>query len=251
MRNGSLLGVAAVGLLAGCATVPALPEAPQVPIPVRSDAFTPYYLQVGDVLAVRLMLNPELNEETTVRPDGMISTTVVGGIPAAGHTVEEVAETLRRAYSKEMQKPRLTLVVRSFAATKLYVGGEVQLPGEYDTSGGPSMSLSQAIARAGGLKISGDDGKIFIIRRPGGSGATPQFLSVRYNDVMHGRDPAADVLLASYDVVYVPKTGISEVYGFWNQYVEQFVHPSVGFNYLINSSGGGTAVVNQPVTTGR
>jgi polysaccharide export outer membrane protein len=237
-----------VGLLAGCATVPNLPPAPQVPVPVRAETYVPYYLQPGDVLSIRLMLNPELNEETTVRPDGMISTTVVGSIPAAGHTVEEVAATLRQAYSKEMTKPRLTVVVRTFGANKLYVGGEVQLPGEYD-SAGPSLSLSQVIARAGGLKITGDDSKIFIIRRPSGGGATPQFLSVRYNDVVGGRDPTADVLLASYDVVYVPKTGIAEVYAFWNQYVEQFAHPSVGFNYLINNATGGTAVVNQPVTT--
>jgi len=249
MRAGSLLWVATVGALAGCATVPNLPAAPPVPIPVRSDAYTPYYLQVGDQLAVRLMLNPELNEDTLVRPDGMISTTVVGSIPAAGRTVEEVSEALRRAYSKDMQKPRLTVVVRSFAPNRLFVGGEVQLPGQYDSTG-QAFSLSQAIARAGGLKITGDDGKIFIIRRSGT--ATPQFLSVRYNDVIGGRDPAADVLLSSNDVVYVPKTGIAEVYGFWNQYVEQFVHPSFGFNYLVNNAtGGGTAVVTQPTVNAR
>ena len=48
------------------------------------------------------------------------------------------------------------MVVRSFAPTRIYVGGEVNNPGEFITVG-PTLTLSQAIARAGGLKLSSDD----------------------------------------------------------------------------------------------
>ena len=37
----------------------------------------PYRIQVGDVLGIRLLLNPDLNEDVVVRPDGHMSTTVV------------------------------------------------------------------------------------------------------------------------------------------------------------------------------
>jgi len=111
----------------------------------------PYRIQVGDVLDVRLMLNPELNEEVAVRPDGHISTTVVPDEPAAGRTVPEVAASLRRDYSHDLQNPRISVVVKSFAPTRIYVGGEVVNPGEFITVG-PTLTLSQAIARAGGTK---------------------------------------------------------------------------------------------------
>ena len=73
---------------------------------------------------------------------------------------------------------------------------------------------------------------MFIIRR--GPGDKPEFLSVKWKALRQGRDPNADVRLAPYDVVYVPKLGIAEVYQFYNQYIGQFANPSFGFSYLLN-----------------
>ena len=176
---------------------------------------TPYRIQVGDVLDVRLMLNPELNEEVAVRPDGRISTTVVPDELAYNRTVPELAAALRQDYAKDLRNPRLSVVVKSFAPTRIYVGGEVNNPGEMINIG-PTLTLSQAIARAGGHKVRGDSDAVFIIRR--GPNDVPQYFSVRYSDVIKGRDATADVRLAPFDVVYVPKTGIAEVFDWVNQY---------------------------------
>jgi len=242
--------------LAACSVVPTLPPAPAVPAPESFTANLPAYrIQVGDVLEVRLLLNPELNEEVTVRPDGHISTTVVPDALAYGTTPGDLAATLRKAYSKELQNPRVSVVVKSFAPTRVYVGGEVNVPGEFITVG-PTLTLSQALARAGGTKLSSDDTAVFIIRR--GPGDKPEFLSTRWRQVRQGKDANADVRLAPYDVVYVPKLGIAEVYQFYNQYIEQFAHPSFGFSYLLNQtgntsvvSGGGTVTTVAPATSTR
>src|SRR6185312_4703412 len=111
-------------------------------------------------------------------------------------TVTDLAASLRKAYSKDLNNPRVSVVVKSFAPTRVYVGGEVNTPGEFITVG-PSLTLSQAIARAGGTKLSGDDASIFIIRR--GAGDTPEFLSTSYSALKHARDASADVRLAPYD----------------------------------------------------
>jgi polysaccharide export outer membrane protein len=202
IRSAAPAGAALMGLavLAACSTVPTLPPAPMEP---EASTFTanlpPYRIQVGDVLEVRLLLNPELNEEVTVRPDGHISTTAIPDALAYGMTPADLADQLRR--------------------------------GEFITVG-PSLSLSQALARAGGTRLSSDDTAVFVIRR--GPGDKPQFLSTRWKAVRQGRDPEADIRLAPYDVVYVPKLGIAEVYQFYNQYLQQFVNPSFGFSYLLN-----------------
>jgi len=50
-------------------------------------------------------------------------------------------------------------------------------------------------------------------------------------------------------VVYVPRSGIAEVYRYFNQYVQQFVPISWGFSYLVGNGGGGggsTTVVQAP-----
>lgn len=225
--------------LAACTNTSNLPPAPPEPVVLGPSApLPPYRLQVGDVLDVRLMLNPELNEEVTVRPDGHISTTVASDEVAAGRTISELDAALRSDYSHDLQNPRLSIVVKSFAPTRIYVGGEVNNPGEFITVG-PTLTLSQAIARSGGVKLSSDEASVFIIRR--GANDQPELLSVRYRAVEHAQDPAADVRLAPYDVVYVPKLGVAEVYKWYNQYVQQFANPSMGFSYIINP--GAAAIV--------
>lgn len=234
--------VAGAVALAACSPVPSLPPAPMEPaVSTFSANLPPYRIQVGDVLDVRLLLNPELNEEVTVRPDGHISTTAVPDALAYGRTPAELANTLRGVYAHDLQNPRVSVEVKSFAPTRVYVGGEVNTPGEFITVG-PTLTLSQAIARAGGTKLSSDDTSVFIIRR--GPGDKPEFLSAKWKALRQGRDPNADVRLAPYDVVYVPKLGIAEVYQFYNQYVGQFANPSFGFSYLLNPTAttGGTVI---------
>jgi polysaccharide export outer membrane protein len=246
LRGAVLLG--SVAALAACTSTSGMTPAPPVPDPTAGYAaeLTPYRLQVGDVLDVRLMLNPELNEEVAVRPDGHISTTVVLDEVAYNRTVPELAAALRQDYAKDLRNPRLSVIVKSFAPTRLYVGGEVNNAGELINIG-PTLTLSQAIARAGGHKVRGDTNAIFIIRR--GPNDVPQFFSVRYDDVIKGRDPTADVRLAPYDVVYVPKTGIAEVFDWFNQYFLQFVPVSWGFSYVVGNGGGSTVIPTATATT--
>jgi polysaccharide export outer membrane protein len=242
------LAVSAVAALPACTSVSNFPPAPPVPSPEAgyTSYLTPYRIQIGDVLSIRLLLNPELNEDVTVRPDGHISTTVVSDERAYGRTVPQLAAALQRDYSSQLQNPHLTVVVRSFAPTRIYVGGEVNTPGEF-ISVGPPPTLSQAISRAGGLRLSGAEGSVFIIRR--GPGNRPEFLSTRWGAIQHASDPAADVELAPFDVVYVPRTGIAEVYRYFNQYLQQFVPVSWGFSYVVGNGGTGATVVQSPAAT--
>jgi polysaccharide export outer membrane protein len=228
-----MAGLLLTAMTTGCMMVPNdLPQAPLVPEvpPVEATALPDYRLQVGDVVQIRLLLNPELNEEVSVRPDGRISTTVVQDEAAYGRTPSELAAALRKDYSKDLQQPRVTVVVKSFAPARTYVGGEVNNPGEFSTVG-PSLTLTQAIARAGGLKLSADSSHVFIIRRD--AGGPPKYLATRFDAATHAQDPMADVQLAPYDVVYVPKLGIAEVYKWYNQHIQQFANPNFNFMYII------------------
>ena len=221
-------------LLGGCAqTESNLPPAPEISTPLAGGpaVLPPYKVQVGDLLDVKLFLNPELNEEVVVRPDGMISTTLAEDIPAYNRTPAEISAELRDHYRSTLTDPQISVIVHTFAPNRIYVAGEVNTPGEFVTVG-PNLTVSQAVARAGGVKLSAAQGRIFVLRR--GEGDKPQALQVNYLDVISGKDPAADVRLAQYDVVYVPRTGVYEAYTFWNQFVQQFVPFNWGFSYNIN-----------------
>lgn len=228
------LCMAGTVLLAGCAqTESNLPPVPQVATPMSGGPTTlpAYRVQVGDLLDVKLFLNPELNEEVVVRPDGMISTTLAEEIPAYNRTPAEISAALRERYRATLTDPQISVIVHTFAPNRVYVAGEVNNPGEFVTVG-PNLTISQAIARAGGVKLSAAQARIFILRR--GEGDKPVALQANYLDVISGKDPLADARLAQYDVVYVPRTGIYEAYTFWNQFVQQFVPMNWGFSYNIN-----------------
>jgi polysaccharide export outer membrane protein len=212
---------------------------PPVPTPTTPQATrsAPYRVQVGDQLAIRLFLTPELNEDVTVRPDGRITTQIAEAIPAAGYTPEQVALSLRSAYAAELKEPRITVEVKAASPMRVYVAGEVVAAGEFTTQG-PPMTLLQAVARAGGLRVTGDANRVLIVRR--GADNRPSVLITHYAEALAGKDPAADLDLQPFDVVIVPRTSIAEVYIWVNQHIQQFVPVSWGFSYnvspLVNSA---------------
>jgi polysaccharide export outer membrane protein len=192
---------------------------------------SPYRVQVGDILTLRLYTAPELNEDIAVRPDGRITTTLVQSLPAAGRTPDEIAADLRQVYAHELKDPALTVEVKSPSPCRIYVAGEVVSPGELDTQG-PNLTLMQAVARAGGLRTDGDQDHVLILRH--GPADTPIVLAADYRGASSGTVPEADIRLAPFDVVYVPRTGIGQAYIWFNQHFQQFVPVSWGFSYNVN-----------------
>ncbi len=233
-RSGSVLIILAGASLSACSTtVSNLPKLPPQPGPETGavSALPPYKVQVGDVLDVKLFLNPELNDEVTVRPDGMISTGLAEDVPAYNRTPTEISAELRSRYRANLSNPQISVVVKSFAPNRIYVGGEVTNPGEFITVG-PNLTVAQAIARAGGVKLSADRSRVFVIRR--GPGDVPQAFSVDYMGIIDASHPEGDSRLAQYDIVYVPRTGMYDVYVIWNQLVQQFIPYNFGFAYNVN-----------------
>ncbi len=237
-----LAGAACAALLsvtlAGCGTLasplPPITEAPEPappPEPAESDI---YRLRVGDVVDVKFLLNPELNEELTVGPDGRVSTFDAENIPVAGRRASDVSADLRIWYRKLLKEPRLSVTVKKYAQAPVFVGGEVVSPGEFLSDGLP-LTLSQAVARSGGMKLSASPGEAFIIRR--GPDDKPAAYAVRYDRLVRG-DASADVRLAPYDLVYLPRTSVAEAFVYFNQYVQQFLPVSWGFSYQINPEAG-------------
>ncbi len=190
-----------------------------------------YLLQIGDTMDVKVRLNPELNEQVIVPPDGLVSTTIAEDVMAYGRTVKELRRSLTKQYAKELTDPRLSVILRSFAPNRVYVTGEVTLPGEFVTVG-PSLTLLQAIARAGGLKNSANPDNIIVIRHK--NGEAPVAYTVDYESAQNGTDPLSDAKLAAYDVVFVPRSGVADVYVYFQQFVQQFLPPSFGMSYQLN-----------------
>jgi len=230
MPNTDFAGIAvvrrrlAVGLLLGLAACAPLPVVPETAPPPLAAAPPRYALQPGDQLEVKFLYNPELNEQVTIQPDGRFTLPMAPDTIAAGRTLDEVTQNLNSAYSRELRDPRIVVQLKNALPTRIYVGGEVVSPGEY-INVGPPLTFAQAIARAGGLKNSANQERIIIVRREPGGRATPY--GVNFVDAAGGVE-GADVVLAPYDHVFVPRTGVANVYLAYQQYFQQFLPSSLG-----------------------
>jgi len=191
----------------------------------------PYRLQVGDTMDIKVRLNPELNEQVIIPPDGLVSTTMAEDVPALGKTIAELRSGLKEQYKSKLNNPQLSIIMRSFAPNRIYVTGEVNVPGEFVTAG-PSLTLLQSIARAGGLKNSAGTSNVLILRHSENAPAAAYLAN--YDLASSGKDPASDVRLAPYDVVFVPRSDVADVYVYFQQFVQQFLPANFGLGYQLN-----------------
>jgi polysaccharide export outer membrane protein len=221
------LGVVLAGL-AGCSAWQPLPQVDRK-VPPQEAALVPapYRLQIGDQLDIRFRHNPELDDSATVQPDGRFQLRMAPDVVASGKTLIELTKELNDQYRTELEDPAVTVILRTALPLRFYVGGEVNVPGEFLVLG-PPLTLVQAIARAGGLKNSANPQQVVLARR--GSSTKPELYSVSYSDATTGADPAADVVLQPYDALFVPRTSVANIYLFYQQTIQQFVPDSFGLN---------------------
>lgn len=194
---------------------------------------TEYVIHVGDELGIKFFYNPALNEEVKVRPDGRISLQLIDEVMAAGQTPAALAKQLRELYSSEMDRPEISVIVRTFAAQRVYVDGEVARPGELPLSG--ELTVLQAIAQAGGVTDRARLKDILVIRKRSDGSPSVVRVDIRKN---HSSKEVliADFDLAPSDIVFVSRKTISNVNIWIDQYIRRNIPitMTLGFRYTLN-----------------
>jgi protein involved in polysaccharide export with SLBB domain len=228
------LVVGVMAAISGCSysksTTPpieALPAASQQLVP-------PYLIQPGDTLDIKFFYNPELNETVTVRPDGYISLQLVNEVKAAGLQPSQLNEALTQLYARELKKPVIAVIVKTFAGQRVYVGGEVGQQGLITMPAG--LTALQAVMQSGGFKNTAQPSETLVIRK--GPDNRPVPVRVDLNTMLSGSTAGQDFRLQPDDIVYVPKSPIAQANLFVKQYIEElflFRGVSLGFTWELHS----------------
>jgi polysaccharide export outer membrane protein len=166
------------------------------PLPVAEPS---YLLGPEDMVKISVWKDEQLTQEVVVRPDGMISFPLVGDIPAAGRTVEDVRLELVKRLNKFVPNPHVSVLATKILSYKVYVIGRVNKPGEFLV--GHYTDVLQALSLAGGLTPFAAENDIRVMRRDRGEQRVFQF---RYGDVRKGKDLGQNIILERGDVVVVP-----------------------------------------------
>jgi polysaccharide biosynthesis/export protein len=166
-----------------------------------------YQLCKGDIFDLTFPITPEFNQTVTVHPDGYITLTNVGDLYVAGRTVPELRELIRTAYGKVLHDPVINVVLKDFDKPYFIAGGEIGHPGRYELRS--DMTLTQAIAIAGGFSESSKHSQVLLFRHVSNEWTEVKVLNVK--KMFQERNLTEDLHLQSGDMFFVPQNRISKV----------------------------------------
>jgi polysaccharide biosynthesis/export protein len=206
-----LISVALTGCMAGKREpVAPLPPLAAAPSHAEEEVGPDYWLSPGDVVRVKYLYHPELDERLAVQPDGTINVPEVGVVRAQGRTTNEVAQDIQRVASERLREPVVTVIIEEIGQRKVYVAGEVRNPGFVFYREG--MTPLQAIFDRGGFTDVARSDSVLKIT---GMEATRLDLS----KTIRKGEPELSTLVPS-DVLYVPRTFIGDA----NAFVKLYFH---------------------------
>ena len=192
--------------------------------------FEPQYsLYPGDQIDIVVQTAPELSRTLTVGPDGRISMPMSEPIMVAGRSLPYVRKALEVELGKQLRDPTIAVTSRAFATQQIYVGGQVGQQGTYAIPG-PIGSL-EAIIMAGGFLPSAKTKEVAILRRAPNGGLMIRTINHK-SGMKHIRSYADNMQLRRGDIIFVPRSNISEIGLFMQQYFRDAlpVTPTLSYN---------------------
>jgi polysaccharide export outer membrane protein len=161
-----------------------------------------FLLGPEDVLEIAVWRNQDLSRATAIRPDGLISMSIVGDIQAAGLTANALAERIAERLAKFVTNPAVSVSVKEINSYSVFVLGEVMKPGKYQLKS--YTTLLQAISLAGGFTEFAKRNKLQVVRNgSNGDGRLHEIrIPVNYSDLLSGH--SGNFVLKPGDTVVVP-----------------------------------------------
>jgi polysaccharide export outer membrane protein len=205
--------LAAVALSLGvCAAQQVVADAPATKPATGSEKFQAraprYKLAPGDSFDVNFDLSPEFNQTgVAVQPDGFVTLRGVGDIKVQGMTVSELTQTIRTAYGKILNDPVVSVILKDFEKPYFVADGQIGKPGKYDLRG--SVTLTEAIAIAGGFTDSSRHSQVLLFRRVSDQWTEAKIFNLKKME--KSGNLKEDPLLHPGDMLFVPKNTFSKI----------------------------------------
>lgn len=184
--------------------------------PYYNNFFSTYRLGPEDVISVETFNQERYSRKgITVPPSGRISMPLIpGGVFVNGKTVEEVAEIIKKKYDEYIIDPQITVSLDKASSYRYSVIGDVGQPGIRLMN--HRMTVTEAIAEAGGVLSTGDKSKVVVLRRQNDGTLSP--IAVNLSSIYKGKAPDSTYLVPG-DQIVVPGNKLKkwqQIMGFAN-----------------------------------
>lgn len=162
-----------------------------------------YLIGAGDVLNIFVWRNPEVSGSFVVRPDGMITTSLVEDISASGKTPTELARSIEKILSTYLRDPVVTVTVSNFVgpfSQQIRVIGEAAKPQSINYT--QNMTLLDVMIRVGGLTEFADGNGAVLVRIE--NGKQKQY-DIHIEDLIKEGEISANVDMLPGDIIIIPE----------------------------------------------
>ncbi|WDE12241.1 XrtA/PEP-CTERM system exopolysaccharide export protein [Thalassomonas haliotis] len=183
---------------------PRLPSATLHPSTTSDVASYKYLIGAGDVLNIFVWRNPEVSGTFVVRPDGMITTSLVEDIQVSGKTPTELARSIEEILATYLRDPVVTVTVNEFIGPiteQIRVIGEAAQPRSVNYK--QNMTLLDVMIQVGGLTDFADGNDATLVRIENGKQMEYQVL---IDDLLKNGEISANVDVLPGDIIVIPET---------------------------------------------
>jgi len=170
-------------------------------VPYYNNFFSTYRLGPEDVISV-VVFNQDRYSRAgiVIPPSGRVALALIpGGVFVNGRTVEEVADIVKKKYDEFIIDPQVTVSLDKAVSYRYSIIGDVGQPGIRLMN--HRMTVTEAIAEAGGVLPTGDRSKVVVLRRQN-TGVLAQ-IPVNVSAIYKGKVPDSTYLVPG-DQIIVP-----------------------------------------------
>lgn len=158
-----------------------------------------YVLRPMDILSFEMYMHQDMKGLYTVTATGdLVGMPLIGSVHVGGLSLQAVREKITERYREFYKNPQVSLFIYKYAERKVYVNGFVMRAGPVVIPPEEKMTLSKAIAWAGGIQPRGKRSGVTITR------PTPEgdlVFKIDVDKIEEGRAPDFD--LQENDRIYV------------------------------------------------
>ena len=162
-----------------------------------------YLIGAGDVLNIFVWRNPEVSGSFVVRPDGMITTSLVEDIAVAGKTPTELARSIEEILATYLRDPIVTVTVNKFVgpfSEQIRVIGEAAQPQAINYT--QHMTLLDVMIKVGGLTEFADGNDAILVRIE--NGEQKQY-EIMIDELLKDGEISANVDMLPGDIIIIPE----------------------------------------------
>jgi len=167
-------------------------------------ATSDYALQPGDVVRVQIFQEPQLDREVRVSQKGEIFLPLVGRIEVKDQALSGIERTVTQLYARDyLVNPQVNVTVMEYQVRTVNVIGAVNSPQAIQYPPEQTLTLVDAISRAGGFNRFADRKRVRLTRT--GLDGRPVNQTINADELLNGDSTKQWVLLAN-DVIFVPES---------------------------------------------